>query len=161
MMPAGIEQGTLAFLLYVLSVALALRLLARHGASTVVVAAAPAAWLLALAALSVLRPPIHFWALSTTYGFLVLVFLTAFGAIHKSISLRLAAHLLGRPRRSASRAELERAVLDASYEERLSLIVRQGYVRRSEDGFSLTTKGERLAGAARRAQLAFGIVSSG
>jgi hypothetical protein len=157
----GIAQGAIAFLAYVVVVAVVLRLRPRAGASAAVVAAAPALWLLALAALCVLRPPVDFWAVSASYAFLVLAFLTVFGALHKSISLRLVAHLLHSPGRAASGAELERAILDTSYEERLALIVGQGYAENLENGFSLTAKGARLARAARRAQIAFGIADSG
>jgi hypothetical protein len=161
MMEAGIAYGLLAFFLYAGAVPLLLRLRPGGEPATIVLASAFVLWLATLAGLLAMAQRVNFWAYSTSYWFLVLCFLMAFGAIYKSISLRVVARLLTAPGHSESHDAIARDVLDRSYEERLALIADKGYADRREDGFELTQSGRRIAAMARTLQSLFGIARSG
>jgi hypothetical protein len=103
-----------------------------------------------------------FWPLSASYWFLTLCFLMAFGAIYKSISLRILLDLLDRPNRSESgEAILKRYVQHESYRDRLRILVTDGLATREHAGFQLTRKGRRIAATARAVQRLFRIERSG
>jgi hypothetical protein len=160
-METGICQGLVAFLLYLGATPLLLRLRPASEPAAVVLAAAAAFWLLSLAALLAAGQRVNFWAFSITYGFLALCFLMAFGAIYKSISLRVVAHLFGLPAHAAPGHALERQVLEASYQERLEIIAEKRYAHRAGESYTLSPSGSRIAARARRLQSAFRIMRSG
>lgn len=106
--------------------------------------------------------PVRFWPVSATYWFLALCFLTAFGAIYKSISLRILLDLLNRPNRSERfEAILDRYVQRESYQARLSILVADGLATQETAGFQLTPKGRRIAALVRALQTLFRIERSG
>jgi hypothetical protein len=152
------HQGALGFLLYLAAVPLLLRLRSRSEPATVVLAAAFALWLLTPVGILALGQRVNFWAFSISYWFLVLCFLMAFGAIYKSISLRVVAHLWKRP---DSRDALAREVLEASFHERLAIAVAKGYAERSGERLALTEKGRRIARRVRWLQQVYRIERSG
>ena len=103
-----------------------------------------------------------FWPLSASYWFLAFCFLMAFGAIYKSISLRILLDLLDRPNRSESyEAILERYVQHESYQDRLGILVADGLATREHAAFQLTRKGRRIAATAHAVQRLFKIERSG
>jgi len=105
---------------------------------------------------------VRFWPVSATYWFLALCFLTAFGAIYKSISLRILLDLLNRPDRSERlEAILDRYVRRESYQARLSILVADGLATQETAGFRLTPKGRRIAALVRALQRFFRIERSG
>jgi hypothetical protein len=110
----------------------------------------------------VVRPVILFWPLFASYSLLSLTFLLAFGAVYKSISLRILSDLLQRPERSDDyQAILARFIEDESYGARLSLLVSEGLAEREDSRFRLTPKGWRLAKVVSSVQRFFAIRSSG
>jgi len=160
-MDTGIAQGLLGFLLYLGVVPLILRIRLGGEPAVIVAIAAVALWVLSLAALLAAGQELNFWAFSTSYWFLALCFLMAFGAIYKSISLRIVAHLLECPNQGETYAKVKRLVLEESYQERLGIIVAKRYADRTGDRFLLTAKGSYIARWARFLQTIFLIARSG
>ena len=105
---------------------------------------------------------VMFWHLSATYWFLVLCFLMVFGAVYKSISLRILADLLKQPTRSELYAcILGRYIEQESYMSRLEVMMSNGLAVRLPAGFQLTAKGRRIAAIIYTIQQAFNIQRSG
>jgi hypothetical protein len=158
---SAIAHGALGLLVYMAAAAVLQRLRPRSSPSATVLAAAAGAWVLTLAVLVAAHERVNFWAFCVSYGFFALCFLMAFGAIHKSISLRMVACLWHAPGRTLSVAALEQAVLRPSYEERLALVVERGYATRSGERWALAPEGARLVRSVRALQALFGIGRSG
>jgi hypothetical protein len=146
---------------YVLVLGVALRVSGRSPAAIAVLLAVglyPAG----LVACALVSPPVRFWDYSAAYAFPTLCFIMVFGAVYKSISLRMLLELLGRPaHRDAYDALLARYVAGASFRDRLEVAVDSQLAVRDTDGYVLTAKGRRLAGAVALLQRAFGITRSG
>jgi hypothetical protein len=154
--------GALGFVLYLMLAMVALRVERRRSPAVIVTALAVAGYpaTLALAILWWERPSL--WAVSATYAFAVLVFLMAFGAIYKSVSLRILADLSRRPGWRESRRDLlARYIERESYQSRLAVLAEEGLAVDDATGFRLTGKGRRLARVARALQRAWKIDRSG
>ena len=115
-----------------------------------------------LAAVATIRPPFVFWPTSAIYWFMVLCFLMGFGAIYKSISLRILATLLSRRDwREEYQAILDQYVRQDSYHDRLQILVKEGFAIRDQQKFTLTARGRRIARTVLALQRAFQIEKSG
>ena len=69
-----------------------------------------------------------------------------FGAVYKSISLRILLRLLERPGHAEDYAAvLARYVTDESFESRLKVMEAYGFAQFTPGGYALTEKGRRLA----------------
>src|SRR5205823_13309236 len=105
---------------------------------------------------------LHFWALSAAYWFLVLSFLMVFGAIYKSISLRILLDLLERPQhRDSYEAILDRYVVHESYRDRTRILIAHGLATFGDPGLHLTRRGQRIAVGVSQLQRFFKIKESG
>lgn len=162
MAAAGIAQGWWGFVAYVLSLTVLLRLVRGAGPTLVVLAAAIAIGVLAIAVSAGLGQRVNFWGFAASYGFFTLTFLMGFGAIYKSISLRILLDLSNRP----GRAELYDRVLDRfivqeSFRNRLAVIEEQQFAARIGGCFALTRRGRRLACAIAMIQKFYRVGRSG
>lgn len=155
----GIVHGLAGFLIYAGAVAIPLRL--RLDPTAVVMGVIPVAWVGALAVLLGAGHKVNFWVFSAGYCFFVLGFLMAFGAIYKSISLRILLHLSRQPDHSDDFESLSRGTLDESFRNRLAIIEEKRYAVRQGNAFALTERGARIARSAGRLQRIFGIARSG
>jgi len=154
--------GGLGFLLYLACVVIMLRIACAAGPSRIVIGAAVIVGIATVVGALVVRPVILFWPLFASYSLLSLTFLLAFGAVYKSISLRILGDLLQRPERSDDyQGILARYVEGESYRARLSLLASEGLAEREGSRFRLTPKGWRLAKAVSNLQRFFAIRSSG
>ena len=154
--------GGLGFLLYLACAVLTLRIACAVGPSRIVIGAAVVVGIVTVAGALVMRPVIFFWPLFASYSLLSLTFLLVFGAVYKSISLRILGDLLQRPERSDDyQGILARYIEEESYRARLSLLVSEGLAEREDAGFRLTPKGWHLAKAVSNLQRFFAIRSSG
>ena len=161
-METALAIGTAGFATYVLSAALVLRLMPGAAPSRAVVLLAIVVGVGTIGVAAAALPVVAVWPLVASYSFLSLVFLLAFGAIYKSISLRILGDLLQRPgRRDTYDAILVRYIEDESYRTRLTLLVSEGLARRVPAGFTLTARGERLARTVSTVQRLFHIGASG
>jgi hypothetical protein len=153
--------GFAAGLAHVGSVALMLRRVKASPAG-VAIASSIAIYLVLLALIFVLRVPAAFWGLSISYWFVAVSFLMVFGAVYKSVSLRMVLDLYERPGRSAPEAAIKAGYVEAdSFESRLGVIVESGFAEEAEDGYVLLAKGRRVARLAAALQKAFAIERSG
>jgi DNA-binding HxlR family transcriptional regulator len=154
--------GGLGFLLYLACVVIMLRIACAAGPSRIVIGAAVIVGIVTVVGALVVRPVILFWPLFASYSLLSLTFLLVFGAVYKSISLRILGDLLQRPERSDDYQRiLARYIEEESYRARLSLLVSEGLAEREDARFRLTPKGGRLAKAVSNLQRFFVIRSSG
>lgn len=162
MIENSILQGLLMFALYLAGVTLALRALSRSEPALVVVALGGAVFLVAVPALLLAGQSINLWAFAVSYWFFVISFLMIFGALYKSISLRILQDLLEKPGRTEGYdAILARYIVAESYQSRLHVAQEQRLVVRSGDRYALTERGHRIARLVRAVQTAFGIRRSG
>lgn len=128
----------------------------------VVISGSVVVWLLALVLLVAAGHTVNFWVYGTGYWFCSLCFLVAFGAIYKSLSLRILLDISERPGRTDSYERIfAQYVGRESFENRLQVIERNGLAVCSGCRFSLTACGKRLIGAIRAVQRTFGISKRG
>ena len=115
-----------------------------------------------LVAAAVVGRNVNFWVVSIVFWFPTLAFLMGFGAVYKSISLRILLDLLLRPGHAeAYSAILARYVAAESFESRLDVMLKNDFAVLTSAGYSLTDKGRRLAGMVSTLQRLFAIQRSG
>ncbi len=155
-------SGVCGFTAYLVLTACLLRLLQRKAPALVVITASILVYLAILVVVMLSDWVVMFWYLTATYWFLVLCFLVMFGAVYKSISLRILFDLLNRPARSDLYARiLERYIRQESYMSRLQVMMSDGLAVQLPAGFQLTEKGYRIAAIVHAIQQAFNIQRSG
>ena len=109
-----------------------------------------------------LRLPINLWRALAVYGFLALCFLMVFGAVYKSISLRMLLELWRAPAHRLSYAELlEQYVALESYQHRLGVILSARLATFSERRYVRTAQGRRIASMVRAIHRCYAIDQSG
>ena len=151
-----------AFGTYVLVVMAGLRVARRIEPALLVVASAIAVWLFSLAVLAIAGSEFNFWVFMAGYWFLATSMLMAFGAIYKSLSLRILMDLHAQPDRVDDYNRIfSRYLVQDSYENRLGVIRDKGFVELRAGRYELTSRGRRLANSVRTVQLWFGISGSG
>ena len=162
MIEDSILQGILAFVLYMDGAAFALRAFRRSEPALVVIGLGYVVFLLPIPALLLAGQSINLWAFAVSYWFFVVSFLVIFGALYKSISLRILRDLLEKPGLS-ERCDviLARYIVEESYQSRLEVIQKRGLAIRKDDGYALTERGHRIARLVRAVQTVFGIRRSG
>jgi hypothetical protein len=161
-MALGIAEGILAALCYIGAVTFVLRLVPRADPVLLVLGAPVVVYFTALFVLAVAGAPVGFWPYSVSYWFCVLSFIVFFGAIYKSISLRILLDLLKRPeRRDSYQRVLETYVVRESYQNRLEVVQAKSLAKRIDNSFVLTGRGRRIASLIDRLQRAFAIERSG
>jgi hypothetical protein len=117
----------------------------------------------ALLALSLASPaPISFWELSAAYGFFTLCLLMVFGALYKSVSLRMLGDLSKIPGYAVPENELlARYIEEDSFGRRVGILLEENLAERTISGLRLSTKGGRIAAGIHLLQRAFAIRASG
>lgn len=141
---------------------IALRILNAAPPAVVVILSAFVAYLGMVVAVAMTFPPFLFWPSSVAYWFLALCFLMVFGAIYKSISLRILADLSIRPdRQDDYQAILSRYVHRESFQGRVRILIADGMAYDGGSGLELTRKGRRIAGMVASLQRLFKIERSG
>lgn len=161
-LPEGLLHGALAFAAYVVAVLVLLRLARRTEPALVTVAAAFGICLLALPVFVLAGQRLNLWVYLVSYWFLATSFLMAFGAVYKSLSLRILMDLLDKPGRSDDYQDIfSRYLVQDSYQNRLGVIVDKGLVTLHGGRYELSERGHRLARNVRAVQLWFGITRSG
>lgn len=147
---------------YLALVLIALRIARAAPPAVVVILSAFAAYPAMVVAVVTVSPPFLFWPSSAVYWFLAICFLMVFGAIYKSISLRILAELAIRPgRQDDYQAILGRYVHRESFQGRVRILVADGMATDDGNGLVLTQKGRRVAGAVAALQRLFRIERSG
>lgn len=154
-------DGFAAFAAYFIATAALLRL-GRRSPAAAVTGAALALYPIGLVGSLGVNGRVEFWTYSTTYWFLALSYLMAFGAIFKSVSLRLMLDVLEAPNGQARRADIfTRYIGDRSYHDRLDVARKNELARETPDGFLLTERGRTIARSVAIIQRLFSIRASG
>jgi hypothetical protein len=161
-MRTAVATGLAGFAAYLLLVIVLLRTLRGMAPSLVVTIASIVAYVGTVATALASDSTVLFWPLSASYWFFALCFLMVFGAIYKSISLRILLDLSKRPHRTDRyESVLSRYVEGESYQDRLTVMLTAGLVVGGAQALRLTTKGRRLAGTVDRIQTMYKIERSG
>jgi hypothetical protein len=159
---ADIWLGTAGFMLYIATVAVALRLSWSWSPAGLAIGAAFTAYAVVLTAAAVISREANFWTTSIFFWFPTVVFLMGFGAVYKSVSLRILLDLLLRPGHAEGySAMLARYVAAESFENRLVVMQESGLAVATSSGYALTGKGRLLAGVVGALQRLFAIERSG
>lgn len=146
-----------AFSTYVILTLIVLRISSKSPAAIVCILAM-GIYMLALVAPLLPLMHIEFFAFSTAYWFLCAIFLLAFGAVYKSISLKILLNLLEREDRSESYdVILTRYILQNSFQNRLEIMRTSGFIIVNHGNFQLTEKGRSLASRVRLLREFFGL----
>lgn len=154
--------GWAGTILHILLTALAIRLLDRKSPAALAILCGLAAYTLltAVVILAIDRPA--FWAYTISFGFGSICFLMVFGAVYKSISLRVLLDLLQAPGRSLETARLmQEYVRKDSFERRIDVMVENGFARSENGSLVLLPKGRRIASSVQAVQNLFAITRSG
>lgn len=102
-------------------------------------------------------PQFQYWDTASVFGFFVMAYVFAFGAVYKSVSLDILLNVVDRPGRRAALSEIaERRVPDL-FRGRIGNLVDGGLVERSDSHFAATAAGRNMAGHVGRLRRAFGI----
>lgn len=158
----GIYQGLLGFAAYFGAICLVLRLGRRQAPALMSLATGFAAYAVVLGLLILAGQNVPFWSYSVTYWCFVLSFLLAFGAIYKSISLRILLDLFKRPGRCGSYEHvLATYVALESYQNRLTVIQDSGFATRAGERYILSERGRHIASLTAAVQQVFAIRRSG
>jgi len=99
----------------------------------------------------------QYWDAASIFGFCVMAYVFAFGAVYKSVSLSILLDIADRPERRASLSEIvERQVPDL-FHGRIRNLIDGGLVEPAGSHFGATAAGRALAGRVRQLRRAFGI----
>lgn len=108
------------------------------------------------------RVRVAFWDFSAAYGFVMLCLLMVFGALYKSVSLRMLGDLSKIPEHAMSERELlVRYIEVESFARRVGILLERDLAERSGGGLRLSAKGRRIAACIQLLQRTFTIRASG
>jgi hypothetical protein len=159
---AAIPFGLGGVAFYIAAVAMVLRTPWAVSPARAAIGAAVLAYVMVLVGATVLGRHANFWIVSIVFWFPTLLFLMGFGAVYKSISLRLVLDLLIQPGHTELYSiMLGRLVATESFENRLNVMQEDGYAILTSAGYALTDKGHRLARLTDAMQRLFAIQRSG
>jgi hypothetical protein len=157
-----LQLSLATFGIYIAGVLIGLRAARQVEPALLVVGLSLVLYPMAMGAVFLFGLQINFWMMSIAYWFPCVCFLMAFGAVYKSLSLRMMHDLLARPGRADSADELfSRYLINDSFHSRLALIEDKGLVTVVNGQYSLSPSGDRLARRVQRLQMWFDITCSG
>ena len=160
-MSGAFVLGAAGALLWLAVIVVLLRLSKRSPALIVVLSAA-LVYLAVLFAALALAQRVAFWPFSAAYGFLTLCVLMLFGALYKSVSLRMLGDLSLAVGHALPEQELlARYIEEDSFGRRVAILLKEGHALRTAEGLKLSPKGRRIAAGIYRLQQAFAIRASG
>jgi hypothetical protein len=134
----------------------------KRSPALIVIASAGVVYVALLAVSPAFFHRLAFWPFSATYGFLTLCVLMLFGALYKSVSLRMLGDLSKAAGHALPEQELlARYIEEDSFGRRVAILLEQGHAERTAEGLALSSKGRRIAAGIHRVQEAFAIRASG
>jgi len=161
-MELSIAHGFFCFLVYVAAICVVLRVYKNVEPAQAALVTAIIVFFVTATALLIAGGPINVLGFIISYGFFVLCFLMAFGALYKSISLRIMSDLSKTPSKTEVYDQVvARYIAAESYQSRLAVILKNGLAVRMKDRLALTPRGRSIALCIRSVQKAFGIQNSG
>jgi hypothetical protein len=105
--------------------------------------------------------PFAYWSAAAVSGFGAVVWLFAYSAVYKSVSLRILRELSRSPGQTLALSTIVEEYVRPEFEYRALVLVRMGCARETERGYEVTRKGIDLATRLAVVQWAFGITASG
>lgn len=102
-------------------------------------------------------PQFQYWNAASIFGFCVMGYVFAFGAVYKSVSLDILLGLIDRPERRAPLSDIVERQVPALFQGRIGNLVDGGLVEPVESHFAATAAGRTMAGRVGRLRRAFGI----
>ena len=157
--------GVLAVVLFVLISAPMQMLAQRLSPSTSPVVILAAAAVIAHLTISVLaarlEPSFQYWTAASVFCFGAIVYVQVFGAVFKSISLRILLDLTRRPGGRIDLDEISLQQIPHIFAERCDILIETGMVAHDHDGFVPTAAGRKLARRVAWFRRLFGIGDSG
>lgn len=154
--------GWLFCVIYILTTALVVRVARSYSPALLAVGLSFLGYLALLVSALFALGTNSFWSISVSYWFGCLCFLMVFGAVYKSISLRVLDQISQSPTDRLDEAVLSGEYIKSdSFDRRLTVILENGYAEKTELGFSLLPKGQRLARIVRWFHRTFSIERSG
>ncbi|WP_028137056.1 hypothetical protein [Bradyrhizobium japonicum] len=99
----------------------------------------------------------RYWDAASIFGFCVMAYVFAFGAVYKSVSLEILLGLVDRPRRSAPLSDIAERQVPALFQGRIGNLVDGGLVEPLDSHFAATAAGRAMADRVGHLRRAFGI----
>ncbi|MDA9403663.1 hypothetical protein [Bradyrhizobium sp. CCBAU 45389] len=106
-------------------------------------------------------PQFRYWDAASIFGFGVMGYVFAFGAVYKSVSLDILLGLAERPGRTAPLSDVVERQVPALFRGRTGILIDGGLVERVDSRFAATAAGQVMAGRIGRLRRAFGIGDTG
>lgn len=106
-------------------------------------------------------PQFQYWDAASIFGFCVMAYVFAFGAVYKSVSLDILRGLVDRPDRRAPVLEIAERQVPDLFRGRIGNLVDGGLVEPVDSHFRATAAGRKMAGRIGRLRRAFGIGDTG
>jgi hypothetical protein len=102
-------------------------------------------------------PQFQYWDAASIFGFCVMGYVFAFGAVYKSVSLEILLGLVARPERRAPLSDIAERQVPALFQGRIGNLVDGGLVEPVDSHFAATAAGRTMAGRVGHLRRAFGI----
>ncbi|UWU80293.1 hypothetical protein N2603_18040 [Bradyrhizobium huanghuaihaiense] len=106
-------------------------------------------------------PQFRYWDAASIFGFGVMGYVFAFGAVYKSVSLDILLGLAERPERTAPLSDVVERQVPALFRGRTGILMDGGLVEQVDSRFAVTAAGQITAGRIGRLRRAFGIGDTG
>ena len=110
---------------------------------------------------AIMLPAFEYWAATSMFCFGTIVYVQGFGAVLKSISLRILLDLTRRPGGKIDLEEISMQQIPHIFAERCDILIEMDMVSREQDQFVPTVAGRKLAERIARLRRLFGIGDSG
>jgi hypothetical protein len=105
--------------------------------------------------------PFQYWNAAAIFGFGVMTYVFAFGAVYKSVSLRLLLDLTERPGNAMKLSAIVGDRIPEIVRERIDVLIDSGLVARDDGMFVTTSAGHQIATRLRLARRMLAIGSTG
>lgn len=102
-------------------------------------------------------PQFQYWDAASIFGFCVMGYVFAFGAVYKSVSLDILLGVIDRPERKAPLSDIVERQVPALFQGRIGNLVDSGLVEPVDSHFAATAAGRTMASRVGQLRRAFGI----
>jgi hypothetical protein len=103
----------------------------------------------------------QYWSAASIFGFGVMLYIFAFGAVYKSVSLEILLDVAKRPGASAPLADIVERKVPEIFRGRTDILVDGGQVERRGPCFVVTAAGEKIASRIGTLRRAFAVGTTG
>lgn len=153
--------AVVALMVFLLLAAIVLRLTAQRGAVPALLGCAAAVFLLAVASIASALENAGTWRFAAFYACGVAVVIFIYGAVLKSLSLRMLVLMATLPRGEAGVDQLTEETIAPAFDERIRLLQESGLIAADPAGYTATGKGTATASQIARLRAFLDIEASG